>query len=410
MHQCNEIFGYLQLTIEFNDFYPTVKTFLEVLMRKRWHEDNYRLIFIDVLRTILQNFSCNIHVLDTKLYSILNSIVTNGAWVLSSNRKVLLDTVQAAQVRQNSAIAAAAYRHATDIGLLRLLPELFHTEVVWANVNAPTFARRVAGRPLSLASWVNQNGEFFEILGSCVLLPIIEMLGIWHIVTSMSQDNRPISVLLELLQIVEQSFSLDNTTYSYPLSVDGRVAIAYIMGCCLAEVGLHELAIVQLRKVSRLRHRIEMDYFFVPLAMFELALCYDALGDRRGAHNQLMLARYRYVNIMTDYEFLYHVYAAAVNLVQAPERDRQELVRQPPPSNPPSPNNSRPGSPQYQLYRYENIMRNYEILYHVYAAAVDLVQLPERDRLESARRPPPTDPPLPNNSRPGSPQYQLFPQ
>ncbi|CAH2034353.1 unnamed protein product, partial [Iphiclides podalirius] len=322
MHQCNEIFGYLHLIIEFNNFYSTVKEFQDVLMKKCWHGENSRLSYIDILRTILQTFSCNIHVLVTKLYTILNSVVTNGVTGMPSNARVMLDIIPAANLRQNCAIAAAAYRHGTDEDLLRLIPELFYTEVVWANLSAPAFAQRVAGRPVSQVSWVNQTGELFEILGSYVLLPIVEMLGIWHIVTSMSPDKRPLSALLALIQIVNKKFELERPPYSCPLGVDRRVAVAYFMGCCLAEIGLHQLAIVQLRKVVKKKRHIKMDYFFVPLAMFELALCYDALGDRRRAHNQLLLARQHHENVLRNYEILYHVYAAAVDFVQ-PERDRQ---------------------------------------------------------------------------------------
>ncbi|CAK1588763.1 unnamed protein product [Parnassius mnemosyne] len=174
---------------------------------------------------------------------------------------------------------------------------------------APLYRQRIAGKSLPMEKWVVRRCARFEAQGGRLLLPAVELLCLWNMLSALSSDSRTVHCLLK--QIEATTDRLDREHNQWPRSLDGdnRALLAYLRGCCLAVLGVPRLALFHLDHVARIKEKIKEDTFLIPYALVEAAMCHHALGEVDTAQRMLQDARKRYCNYSLESRLLFRIHS-----------------------------------------------------------------------------------------------------
>ncbi|KPI96045.1 PREDICTED: uncharacterized protein LOC106126472 [Papilio xuthus] len=216
------------------------------------------------------------------------------------------------EIRERAVMVAGMYRNVRDQPqALADLPRYCYWEIIWANASAQEFLARML-RPRSRAmepSTYIRNVPYYEVPKCQLLLTKIELLSLWLVACSISEDKESLQFLLKLLKEEMEKVEKEKKKSRRRHEENALAALCLLKGHCYASLLLPHHAIRCFKKVASLKTKRRMDKYLIGYALLESAICHYDIGMVEIAHHILNVARKHYSSGTWEFRTLGRAYS-----------------------------------------------------------------------------------------------------
>ncbi|KAJ0183827.1 hypothetical protein K1T71_000250 [Dendrolimus kikuchii] len=222
-------------------------------------------------------------------------------WEIMWANGLIMDWREAAFYAQKlineSTWSRTIYSYAKAAMLLQLNIHMSKEEKLECNqllVKAGHYKQRIAGKSLPMEKFVIKRSARYQAQGGWLLLPGIELICLWNMFHILSANHMATSDVLKVIKTTEECIDSGPKNWMGRYEADNRALVRYLHGCCLAHMGLPNLAIAALDSVFEFKNDLKEDTFLLPYSLVEIAMCHHQLGQSDQALLLLQDARKRF--------------------------------------------------------------------------------------------------------------------